>query len=119
VDAQENPVDVSFNYSYYEACPYLIETRHVFSNDVFIFDADFFNSLPKDIQDALTQAANEVGVWRTNYSIKQEAEYVKKFQEKNVTVIPIDTIPFRESVSGIIEFFPDLRDLAAEIQAIQ
>ncbi|MDR2527453.1 MAG: TRAP transporter substrate-binding protein [Synergistaceae bacterium] len=119
VDAQENPVDVSFNYSYYEACPYLIETRHVFSNDVFIFDEDFFNGLPKDVQDALSQAANEVGAWRANYSIEQEAEYVKKFQEKNVEVISIDTAPLRQSVSGVIEFFPELKDLAAEIQAIK
>jgi tripartite ATP-independent transporter DctP family solute receptor len=119
VDAQENPVDVSFNYSYYEACPYLVETRHVFSNDVFIFDAGYFNELPKEIQDVLIEAANEVGAWRTSYAIEQESEYVKKFKGKNVEVVSIDAAPLRQNGAGIIDSFPDLREIVAEIQSVK
>jgi tripartite ATP-independent transporter DctP family solute receptor len=119
VDAQENPLDFNYSNAFYEVCPFLVETRHVFSNDVFIFDLAYFNGLPKEIQDALIEAANEVGAWRTNYSIEQEAEYVKKFQENGVEVVPIDTTPLRESVKGIIESFPDLKDIVAEIQAVK
>ncbi|MDR2523076.1 MAG: TRAP transporter substrate-binding protein, partial [Synergistaceae bacterium] len=119
VDAQENPLDFNYSNAFYEVCPYLVETRHVFSNDVFIFDLDYFNSLPKNIQAALIEAANEVGAWRTNYSIEQEAEYVRKFQEKKVEVVPIDTAPLRQNVSGIIQSFPDLKEIVAEIQAVK
>lgn len=119
VDAQENPLDFNYSYALYEVCPWLIETRHVFSNDVFIFDRAWFEALPEKIQEALTAAAREVAQWRTNYSIEQEEEYIRKFQEKNVEVVPIDTTPLREKVSGILEFFPDLKEIIAEIQAVE
>ncbi|MDR3265522.1 MAG: TRAP transporter substrate-binding protein [Synergistaceae bacterium] len=119
VDAQENPLDYDYSNAFYEVCPFLIETRHVFSNDVFIIDLAYFDNLPKEIQDALVEAANEVGAWRTNFSTEQEAEYVKKFQEKGVEVVPIDTAPMREKVKDIIDSFPDLKEIVAEIQGVK
>ena len=66
VDAQENPLDFCYNYALYELCPFLIETRHVLSNDVFIFDKAYFEALPEEVQRVLIEAANEVAQWRTD-----------------------------------------------------
>ncbi len=119
VEAQENPLDFCYSYALYELCPFLIETRHVLSNDVFIFDKAYFEALPEDVQKALIEAANEVAQWRTRYSVEQEQQYIEKFKNKNVEVVPVDTAPFRERVAGIIELFPELREIADEIGAVQ
>ena len=103
----------------YELCPFLIETRHVLSNDVFIFDKAYFEALPEEVQKALIEAANEVAQWRTAYSEEQEQEYIQKFREKNVEVVAIDTTPLRERVSEIVELFPDLKDLVEEVNAVR
>ena len=118
VDAQEYPLDFDYSYALYEVCPYLISTRHVFSNDVFIFDKAYFDALPEEIRNALIEAASEVAKWRTDYSIEQESEYIRKFKEKNVEIVDIDTAPLREKVAGIVEFFPNLKEIVAEIQAV-
>ena len=119
VDAQENPLDFCYSYALYELCPFLIETRHVLSNDVFIFDKAYFEALPEEVQRALIEAANEVAQWRTAYSEEQEQEYIQKFREKNVEVVAIDTAPLRERVSEIVELFPDLKDLVEEVNAVR
>ncbi len=119
VEAQENPLTLSYSSAFYEVCPYLIKTKHVYSLDVFIFDRTYFANLPDDIKNAVSEAANEAAEWRTNYIIEKEAEYIKMFEDKNVTVIEPDIDTFTAKLEGFINDFPELKDLVAKIQAIQ
>ena len=75
VEAQENPLSYSYSGAFYEVCPYLVVTKHVLSNDLFMFDKVYFEGLPADIQKALIEAANEAAKWRTDYEIAQESEF--------------------------------------------
>lgn len=119
VEAQENPLTLSYSSAFYEVCPFLIKTKHVYSLDVFIFDKSYLASLPADIQKAITEAANEAAQWRTDYELANEANYIKKFEEKNVTVIEPDIKTFTAKLEGFLEDFPELKDYVAKIQALQ
>ena len=65
-------------------CKYLIETNHVFSADMFIFNKQYFENLPADVQKVLTEAMLEAAAWRNEECIRVEADFKKKFQEQGV-----------------------------------
>lgn len=119
VEAQENPLSFNYSGAFYEVCPYLVVTKHVLSNDLFIFDKNFFNGLPEDIRHALSEAAMEAAKWRTVYEIAQENEYIKKFQEKNVEVVYPDVASLKPKVENILVDFPHLKEIVEQIQAVK
>lgn len=41
-----------------------------------------FNSLPKNVQDAITKAAGEVQIWTTNWCEEQDAKLIEKAKQK-------------------------------------
>lgn len=120
VDAQENPVIESYGHGFYDVCKYLIRTNHCLGADIFIFDADYFNGLPQEIQAALEEAANEAAAWRNDFAIKSEEEYIKKFEEKGVTIIEPDLKSFQEKLDGFLEdYAPELVPMAEKIKAVK
>jgi tripartite ATP-independent transporter DctP family solute receptor len=120
VVAQENPIILSYNSSFYDVCKYLIETNHVFSVDLFIFNKKYFEGLPADVQKILTEAANEAAQWHNAEFFRIESDYKKKFQEQGVTIIEPDRAEFIAAFDGFVaRQFPKLVDWAAEIEALK
>ncbi|MCC8193779.1 MAG: TRAP transporter substrate-binding protein [Deltaproteobacteria bacterium] len=120
VVAQENPIILSYSYSFYDVCKYLVMTNHVFSADMFIFDKQYFENLPADIQQILTEAINEAAKWRNGKCLLDEEEYRKKFEEKGVTIIEPERAEFIAAFDGFVEkFFPKLTPWATEIKAVK
>jgi tripartite ATP-independent transporter DctP family solute receptor len=119
VDGQENPVLYSYGAAFYDVCKYLIISNHVFSTDVFIFNDDYFNSLPADVQDILKEAAKEAGQYRTQLVLDTEQEYIEKFKEKGVEVIYPDLESFRAKLVDFDKEFPNLSDLVKKIQSVK
>jgi len=117
VDAQENPVLFSYGNAYYDVCDYLIMTNHVFSTDVFIFNDDYFNSLPEDQQQIFREAAKEAGDFRTKLVEDTVAETIKLMEEKGMEVINPDLTGFQAKLTDFIKEFPKLAGLVEEIQA--
>src|SRR5690606_32619273 len=79
VEAQENPLANSFDFGFHEVAPYLVLTNHVYSATVFMFNKDYFNNLPADIQEIIEQAAKEAAEYRSQYVLDVEAEYLQKY----------------------------------------
>lgn len=120
VVAQENPTIESYGFSFYDVCKYLIETNHVFSADMFIFNKQYFEKLPADVQKVLTEAIVEAAQWRNEECLRVEADFKKKFQEKGVTIIAPDRAEFIASFDGFVEKqFPKLVPWATEIRAVK
>lgn len=118
VEAQENPVIESYGFAFYDVCKYLIETNHVYSTDVWIYNRPFFEKQPAEIQKVLVSAGVDAAKWRNEEAKKRESEFVQKFKDKGVTVITPDLAPFRTKLEGFVEKeFPDLKDWVAEIKA--
>lgn len=120
VVAQENPTIESYGHSFYDVCKYLIETNHVFSADMFIFNKKYWDGLPPDIQQAMTESITEAARWRNAETLRIEAEYKNKFREKGVTIIEPDRAEFMRALDGFVEkYFPNLTAWADEIKAIK
>ena len=120
VEAQENATIESYGFGFYDVCDYLVKTNHVYSTDLFIFNRDYFNNLPEDIQQALIEAADEASAYRTELSLDKEAEYEQMFKDKGVEIVEIDTQPFADKFDGFTEeYFPELVDWANQIAAVE
>jgi C4-dicarboxylate-binding protein DctP len=57
VDGQENPIYNIFMMKFYEVQKYLSLTGHLCNTGAFIMSDKYYNSLPKDIRDAIDKAA--------------------------------------------------------------
>lgn len=119
VDAQENPVLFSYGNAYYDVCDYLVMTNHVMSTDVFIFNDDYFNSLPEEMQKVFREAAKEAGDFRTQAVLDTEGEKVKEMEAKGMEVIYPDLESFQVKVADFTKEFPDLQDMVKQIQSVQ
>ncbi|MCI8342253.1 MAG: TRAP transporter substrate-binding protein [Firmicutes bacterium] len=120
VEAQENATIESYGFGFYDVCDYLVKTNHVYSTDLFIFNREYFNNLPEDIQAALIEAADEASAYRTEISLEKESEYEQMFVDKGVEIVEIDTAPFIAKFDGFVEqYFPELVDWADQIAAVE
>lgn len=119
VDGQENPISECWNYGFYEVCPYWIKTNHVYSQDCFFMDLNFFNELPADIQEIAAKAAQEASDWRNSQMVEREAEVEAKAVEAGVTIVDVDSQEFMDKFDGFVEeVYPDLVDWADQIRAM-
>ena len=119
VSGQENPMADSMNYAFDEVCKYWIKTNHVYSSNLFIMDANYFSTLPEDIQAAVTEAAEFAGKDISAKQLEKEADAEKTLVEKGCTIIEVDREAFKAHFDGFAdENFPDLKDWADKIKAM-
>ena len=62
VDGQENPLDQIYSYRMYEVQKYVTTDHHTYSLAVLIVNNEFYESLPKNLQVVVQEAAD---VWKT------------------------------------------------------
>ena len=118
--AQENPTIESYGHSFYDVCKYLIETNHVFSADMFIFNKKYWDKLPADIQKQMEESIKEAAQWRNAETLKMEAEYKKMFEKEGVTIVEPNRAEFMAALDGFVEkYFPKLVDWSNEIKTIE
>ncbi|SFP03783.1 tripartite ATP-independent transporter solute receptor, DctP family [Oscillibacter sp. PC13] len=119
VDGQENPISECWNYGFYEVCPYWIKTNHVYSQDCFFMDLNFFNELPAEAQEIAERAAKEASEWRNGQMVEREAEVEQKAIDAGVTIVDVDTKEFMDKFDGFVdEVFPNLVEWADGIRAM-
>ncbi|BCV23516.1 TRAP transporter substrate-binding protein [Gelria sp. Kuro-4] len=116
VDAQENPLSENWNSAFYEVCPYLIGTKHIYGTDVFIMDREYFKSLDPEVQAAIQEAANEAASWRTQEVLKTEKDYLDKFKSKGITYVEVNRDEFVQKLGDFVgQHFPHLKPWADKI----
>lgn len=119
VSGQENPMADSMNYAFDEVCKYWIKTNHVYSCNLFIMDGNYFKSLPEDIQQAVTEAAEYAGKEISAKQLEKETAAETKLVEEGCTVIEVDNNAFKAHFEGFAdENFPDLKDWTDRIKAM-
>ena len=119
VDGQENPIAESYNYGFYDICPYVIKTNHVYSQCTFIFNKTKFDALPEEVQGWVEEAVKAAEDYKNTYTVTEEAEYYAKWEEAGATIIEVDVHEFMDALSTFCEDnFPQFTEYVAQIKAL-
>jgi tripartite ATP-independent transporter DctP family solute receptor len=89
IDGQENPPAVMYPYRVFEFQKYYSLTRHVNDPTTFVMSAATLAKLPKDLQDAIRQAAKET----TAFERKIAEEYNTEIMGQLGKVMQINEVP--------------------------
>lgn len=119
VEAQENPVLLSYNYGFADVCKYLILTNHVCGADIFIMDSSRFEELSEEQQKILVEAAEECAKEISQSNYEQEADYIQMFKDKGVTVIEPDMESIRSKFTTFVDDnFPENSEVVEAIHNV-
>ena len=120
IQAQENPVLLSYNSGFCDVCKYLILTQHSCGADVFIMDNKHFSKLPEAYQTVIKETAAECSKEISISNKALEQEYIQKFADKGVEIIKPDMESFRKAYAGFVDkYFPQMADIADKIAAVK
>ena len=111
IDGQENPLSVSYASGFGEVCKYIVLTNHMAETMGFMFDSKYFANLPADVQEGLTQAAEETGRWHENSVLISDSDYIEKFKQQGCKIIEPDREAFKEKAKAT-ELDPQLKEWA-------
>ncbi|WP_343032804.1 DctP family TRAP transporter solute-binding subunit [Anaerotalea alkaliphila] len=73
LDGQENPVDVPMSAKFYEVQSYITMSNHMADTWVVGMSSTKFNGLPEDLQQLVTETAQEMQTWKIDYDTEQDA----------------------------------------------
>jgi tripartite ATP-independent transporter DctP family solute receptor len=82
VDAQDNPIATLRSSAYYEVQSDVLESKHMFSPNLYIINSEFFKGLTKEQQQIITKAAKESAEYEFEL-LEKGYEEDKKFLEDN------------------------------------
>jgi tripartite ATP-independent transporter DctP family solute receptor len=103
IDSQENPIPTILDVRFYEVQKYLNLTGHVYSPLPFMMSKQLFDSLPKEDQEAILEAAKAATPVQREASQKQEQEALKELEEKGMEITEPELEPFIEKVDPVYE----------------
>jgi len=89
VDGQENPTALIYNNALYEAQKYMSITEHVFTAVNMNIAGKFFDSLPKDYQELITEAAKSCMAEQRKLITEQNSSLADKIKAAGVEVTPL------------------------------
>lgn len=92
IEAHEGPIDGMLEVRTFEQAPYMHRTDHVYSLYVVAVNADFFNKLPNDLQEAVRTAARESNVFINTRTIGRTQEYLNELRAAGTTIIENDQL---------------------------
>ena len=110
IDAQENPVEVTYNNSFFEVQNNLILTGHVREVQWIIASEKFWAKLNERQRGIILEAAAEAAKYGDQLTWEKETDFIKKMQDKGMRTIeltPEEKKAFMERVKGVPEKFKD------------
>lgn len=104
IDAQENPYDLIYNASLYEVQKYVNETEHVIGWVWVVLGKKQFESLPRELQDAVLSAAQEAQQYADLLFWQEMPTFKQKLIEKGMIInSDVDKEAFRKIMSEAVE----------------
>ena len=109
VDGQENPIANFYGYKFNEVQRYLSLTGHIYMPQLDIISTSFWDSLPADLQDILTEGE----VVRRDAQRKYAKEYDEKAMEEILKTTEVNELTqdevnaFREACAPIYEKYKE------------
>lgn len=105
VNAQENPLANIDQAGMYQVQKYLMQTEHQYTN-YFIFMAnDWWSDLSEDHKAIISTAIDNAFSWHNQQVNAEDQAFLKKFQEKGMTLITKDQIDinsFKQAITPVL-----------------
>ncbi|MDU5081691.1 TRAP transporter substrate-binding protein [uncultured Tissierella sp.] len=89
VDGQENPLVTIVSSKFYEVQTNLTLSEHAYLGHVLIFSDDWYNKLPKDIQEILYEKGREIAKWQRQAVQEEEKNYLQTIKDAGVNVVEL------------------------------
>lgn len=104
VDGQENPIELIYAQKFYEQQKYVIKTRHLPQNLIWIMNKTFYDGLPADLQEVVegaAQAAMKAAADYTGSNAERIEKELKDFEVEIIDFTPEELEPFAEKTKGV------------------
>lgn len=108
-DGQENPLTTIARRKLYEAQDYLTLTRHTYNPLILGINKKFYDSLPADVQQVLTEAALETVPFQRQATDAEDAKFLEELK-KELEVIELteeEIALWKEATKNILPRFKD------------
>ena len=115
IDGQENPYAQIASAKFQEVQDYLSVTGHVYTPAYVLVSAQHFENLPEDVQQALTEAAEETQTFVYEHAAQLETELLDEIKAAGVEVNEADKQAFIEASEPIYEEFASTVEGGAEL----
>lgn len=87
IDGQENPYSNIYSQKMHTVQKHLTVSNHGYIGYVLAINNDFFNKMPKDLQQAVTEAADEATTYNREIAAKKNQDDRKKIEKEGTTEI--------------------------------
>lgn len=118
VDGQENPYATLRASGWYEVQTHVMETRHMFSPNLYIINEALWQRLSPELRDVIQEAAKKAADYEWKLLEEQEEKDKAFLREKGLTItIPDETLKrqLEQAVQPIYEKFYQEHDWAKEL----
>ncbi len=107
VEGFENKCEAAFNAKLHEQTKFAAYTGHIFVLNPLMCSDRWFNTLPKDIQQIVLEAAKESLAWQRVEAPASEKAFEQKMKDAGVAFTSPDPAPFRKAVEPFYKEYGD------------
>jgi tripartite ATP-independent transporter DctP family solute receptor len=94
VDGQENPTNAIVSLSMWEVQKYVSLSNHVFTPTYLLINERFYQSMPANVRQAVTEAAIEAQTWQRAENLRREESELQQAKAKGMQVNAADVKAF-------------------------
>lgn len=98
IDGQENPPDLIRSASLFEVQKYMVKTEHLLAWIYLLIGEDFFQTLPKDIQDIIIECGKEAEAYERKIHFEDEEANLKYLLDHGMEFIEPDKKAFADAM---------------------
>ncbi|ANU10271.1 TRAP-T type transporter subunit DctP [Planococcus antarcticus DSM 14505] len=109
-DAMDCPISLYYTNKFYEVQDYLTLTGHVYAATALLVNDDFYNSLPDDLQDIITEAAEDFRTEQRELAQQQDGEFLDQLESEGMQVNDLtdeQRNEFREAAESVYTKYED------------
>lgn len=105
IDAQENPLELAMNNSFYDVQKFLNETGHIYTGFQLTFSDKWFQGLTPEVQKIFTEGVVEMAKLQDKLQAEDESKLAAQLKEKGMTFNKVDKPKFQEALKDLPKQF--------------
>jgi C4-dicarboxylate-binding protein DctP len=109
-DAMDCPISLYYTNKFYEVQDYLTLTGHVYAATALLVNNDFYNGLPEDLQELMTEASEEFRAEQRELAQEQDGEFLTQLEEEGMQINDLtdeQRNQFREAAESVYTKYED------------